>query len=56
MDMLGVDLTQVKGAQIGNKVELWGAQIKVNEVAKSAQTIAYQLFCNLKRVPKVYLK
>jgi len=55
MDMLSLDLTNIPNAQIGSKVELWGEQIAVNEIAKAAGTIAYQLFCNLKRIPKIYL-
>ena len=50
MDMLMVDLTDIKYAKIGSSVELWGDQIPANSVAKSAGTIAYELFCNVKRV------
>ncbi len=50
MDMLFVDLTDIPEAQIGSHVELWGDQIPANDVAKVADTIAYELFCNVKRV------
>jgi len=50
MDMLFVDLTDIANAEIGSNVELWGDQIAANDVAKSAGTIAYELFCNVKRV------
>jgi len=50
MDMLFVDLTEISNAKIGSNVELWGDQIAANDVAKSAKTIAYELFCNVKRV------
>ena len=50
MDMLFVDLTNIPSAKIGSQVELWGNNVSVNEVAKSAGTIAYELFCNVKRV------
>lgn len=50
MDMLFVDLTEIPNAKIGSDVELWGDQIAANDVAKSAKTIAYELFCNVKRV------
>ncbi|MES2637772.1 MAG: alanine racemase [Pseudomonadota bacterium] len=50
MDMLFVDLTDIPMAVIGSKVELWGDQIAANDVAKFAETIAYELFCNVKRV------
>lgn len=50
MDMLFVDLTEVAGAKIGSHVELWGDKVLANEVAIAAGTIAYELFCNVKRV------
>ena len=50
MDMLCVDLTEIPNAQIGSPVELWGDAVQANEVAKCAGTIAYELFCNVKRV------
>ncbi len=50
MDMLFVDLTDIKSAKIGSSVELWGDQVLANVVAKAAGTIAYELFCNVKRV------
>jgi len=54
MDMLCVDLTQVAGAGLGSRVELWGKNVLASEVAASAGTIPYQIFCNLKRVPRLY--
>ncbi len=54
MDMLFVDLTHVASAKIGSLVELWGDQVSANEVAKAAGTIAYELFCNVKRVQFQY--
>ena len=50
MDMLMVDLTDIRGAIIGSSVELWGDQVPANAVANAAATIAYELFCNVKRV------
>jgi alanine racemase len=49
MDMLFVDLTDIPSAHIGSQVELWGNQVTANAVAKCASTIAYELFCNVKR-------
>jgi alanine racemase len=50
MDMLFVDLTDIPQAQLGAHVELWGDSVAVNDVAKAASTIAYELFCHVKRV------
>ncbi|MBA1204063.1 alanine racemase [Pseudomonas capeferrum] len=54
MDMLCIDLTEVPGADIGSPVELWGKQILASDVALQAETIPYEMFCNLKRVPLDY--
>ena len=54
MDMLCIDLTDVPHAGLGSTVELWGKNILASEVAAQADTIPYHIFCNLKRVPRVY--
>jgi alanine racemase len=54
MDMLTVDLTDLPDAGIGSKVELWGGQVSVNQVAQGVGTISYELLCNVKRVSFVY--
>jgi alanine racemase len=54
MDMLCIDLTDVPAAGLGSPVELWGKNILASDVALQAGTIAYQIFCNLRRVPLVY--
>ncbi len=54
MDMLFVDLTDIPQAKIGSNVELWGDQVLANDVANAAGTIAYELFCNVKRVQFKY--
>ena len=54
MDMLFVDLTNIPQAKIGSNVELWGDKVLANDVAKAAGTIAYELFCNVKRVQFKY--
>ena len=54
MDMLCIDLTNVPQAGLGSTVELWGKNILASEVAEKAETIPYQIFCNLKRVPRLY--
>lgn len=55
MDMLGVDLSDVKDAQVGSRVVLWGEGMPVEEVAHAAGTISYELLCALTaRVPVRY--
>jgi alanine racemase len=56
MDMLAVDLTYHPDAQVGDLVELWGANVSVDEVAKAAETISYELLTGVtSRVPRRYL-
>ncbi|HSC82255.1 MAG TPA: alanine racemase [Pseudomonas sp.] len=54
MDMLTVDLTDLPQAGLGSRVELWGRNVLASDVAQVAGSIPYQLFCNLKRVPRLY--
>jgi alanine racemase len=52
MDMLTVDLTPCKNAHVGSQVELWGDQVKIDDVASASGTIGYELMCALaRRVP-----
>ncbi|MCO6055899.1 alanine racemase [Pseudomonas sp. MOB-449] len=55
MDMLTVDLTDLPNAGLGSRVELWGKEVLASDVAAHAGTIPYQIFCNLRRVPLVYV-
>ena len=57
MDMLYVDLTHISSADINSDVELWGNNISVDEVAKEAKTVGYELLCAISssiRVPMEY--
>ncbi|WP_339545303.1 alanine racemase [Pseudomonas sp. RA_35y_Pfl2_P32] len=54
MDMLCIDLTDVPQAGLGSTVELWGKNILASDIAMAAGTIPYQIFCNLRRVPRLY--
>ena len=47
MDSISVDITGGENIQVGDIVELWGANLKVNTIADHSDTISYQLFCNL---------
>lgn len=57
MDMLAVDLSPVPEARPGSEVTLWGlaangAWLDIDEVARSAATVGYELMCALApRVP-----
>ena len=52
MDMLYVDLSALPRAQVGSKVVLWGEGMPIEQVARAAGTISYELMCALaKRVP-----
>ncbi|NIE64636.1 alanine racemase [Burkholderia sp. Ax-1719] len=52
MDMLTVDLTPCPNAGIGSHVELWGENVKVDDVAEPSGTIGYELMCAVaRRVP-----
>jgi alanine racemase len=48
MDMLTVDLRPIPTAKPGDPVVLWGPELPVEEVAKSAQTIPYELLCRVR--------
>jgi alanine racemase len=59
MDLTMIDLTDVPTAQVGDEVILWGgageAMISVNDVARLAQTISYEMLCTVgRRVQRVY--
>ena len=54
MDMLCVDLSGLPHAGLGSRVELWGKNVLASDVAASAGMIPYQIFCNLRRVPRLY--
>ena len=54
MDMLFVDLRALPQAGVGSSVVLWGEGMPVEEVARAAGTISYELTCALAaRVPVV---
>lgn len=52
MDMLYVDISHLPGADVGSTVTLWGDGVPVEEVARAAGTISYELMCAVAaRVP-----
>ncbi|MFK8067084.1 MAG: alanine racemase [Gammaproteobacteria bacterium] len=48
MDMLTVDLRQCPDAKIGDPVLLWGEDLPVEEIARCAETIPYELLCGMR--------
>ena len=59
MDMILIDVSKVPDVQIGDEVVIFGKQgeevIKVEELAQKADTIPYEILCNIgKRVPRTY--
>lgn len=54
MDMLALDLSAVPEARPGDPVELWGNTVSVDEVARHAGTIGYELLTGVTaRVPRL---
>ncbi len=58
MDLTTIDLTDIPAATVGDEVILWGGagydSISVNDVARLAQTISYEMLCTVgRRVPRV---
>ncbi|MGH1426388.1 MAG: alanine racemase [Arenicella sp.] len=55
MDLIVVDLNHIC-AEIGTEVTLWGEGLSVDEIAKSAGTIGYELLCSItERVSRNYI-
>lgn len=53
MDMMTIQLNH-PDHHIGSEVELWGDTVRAFDIAQAAQTIAYQLLCNVKRAHFIY--
>jgi len=52
MDMITVDISDIREAYIGTPVTLWGEGLSADEVAAAAGTLSYELLCALaQRVP-----
>ena len=56
MDMLVVDLSALPEAGIGSRVTLWGQGLPIENIARAAGTLGYELMCAIStRVPRHYL-
>jgi len=52
MDMIAADVTDLPEVAVGDRVELWGTRLAVEEIAAAAGTIPYELVCAIsQRVP-----
>lgn len=47
MDMITIDLRNQPQAKTGDSVTLWGGDLPVEEIAQHANTIAYELLCQV---------
>lgn len=47
MDMLTVDLRACPEAKVGDAVELWGENLSIQEIAKHADTLPYEILCGV---------
>ncbi len=57
MDMIGIDVTDLKRpAALGDPVVLWGPQLPVEEIARLAGTIPYELLCGISQRVAVELR
>ena len=57
MDMCMIDLTDLPEVKAGDAVEVYGPHNSVNDAAKLAETISYELTCAVsKRVPRIYYR
>lgn len=47
MDMIAVDLRDIAGAKVGAPVTAWGCGLPVEEIARAAGTVPYELLCGV---------
>jgi alanine racemase len=47
MDMVAIDVTDVPAVTVGEEVVLWGPGVPVEDVARAAGTIPYELICGV---------
>jgi alanine racemase len=57
MDMTMIDVTDIHNAQEGDEVEIFGKHLSVQQVAKDAGTIAYEIMTGIsQRVKRIYME
>ncbi|WP_371374027.1 alanine racemase [Thalassotalea aquiviva] len=47
MDMITIDLGEDDSIKVGDYAELWGKNLAIEKIADCAQTIPYELLCNI---------
>ena len=56
MDMIAVDVTGLAPVRVGDRAQLWGDALPVEEIAACARTIPWELLCAVRqRVPHEYV-
>lgn len=56
MDLIAIDVTDIPGAERGDWAELFGPNVSVDEVARHAETIGYELLTGLgRRYARTYI-
>jgi alanine racemase len=57
MDMLTFDVSDLPVVEIGDRVQLWGDKLPINDVAEHIGTIGYELMTRVSsRVPRKYIE
>ena len=56
MDMIAIDISNISDVSVGDRAILWGSELlTVDELAQQANTISYELLCQLnERVKREY--
>jgi alanine racemase len=48
MDMISIDIgNNEQDVKVGDEVIMWGPELPVEEIAHCADTISYELLCNI---------
>ncbi|ALS99122.1 alanine racemase [Lacimicrobium alkaliphilum] len=57
MDMLGVDISHLPQAKVGDKVEIWGKNLPITELASRVNTLSYELLTRVnQRLPRQFIE
>jgi len=57
MDLTMIDISKVKSADVGDEVEVFGDNIKLDELARLSNTLIYEIMTGIgPRVPRVFIK